>query len=50
MIGKGRFFDLITRTVDDVNNPEITISGMLENYNKREEKYKKQIDKNKKEV
>lgn len=49
MIGKGRFFDLISRTADDVNNPEITISGMLENYNKREEKYKIQIDKNKKE-
>ena len=49
MIGKGKFFDLITRTIDDVNNPEISISSMLENYNKREEKYKKQIEKNQKE-
>lgn len=43
MIGKGRFFDLISRTADDVNNPETTIINMLQNYNTREEKYKKQI-------
>ena len=44
MIGKGKFFDLITKTVEDTNNPEISMSGMLENYNKREEKYKIQIE------
>ena len=49
MIGKGRFFDLISRTADDVNNPEITVISMLQNYNMREEKYIKQIESNKKE-
>ncbi len=49
MIGKGRFFDLISRTADDVNNPEITIISMLQNYNMREEKYIKQLENNKKE-
>lgn len=49
MIGKGRFFDLISRTADDVNNPEITIINMLQNYSIREEKYITQIESKKKE-
>ena len=43
MIGKGRFFDLITRTADDLNNPEITIGEAIRNFHAREEKYKEQI-------
>ena len=38
MIGKGRLFDLISRTADDVNNPELTIMNVLQNYSTREEK------------
>lgn len=44
MIGKGKFFDIISRTADDVNNAEITIDEILRNYNSREEKYNKQKD------
>lgn len=40
MIGKGKFFDLISRTVEDTNNPEITIESMLLNYKNNEKKYK----------
>ena len=45
MIGKGKFFDLISRTADDVNNAETTISGVMDNFNIRLEKYFKQINK-----
>ena len=40
MIGKGKFFDIISRTADDVNNAEITIDEIVNNFKKREEKYK----------
>ncbi len=43
MIGKGRLFDLISRTADDVNNSEVTVDHMLENFKTRKEKYDKQI-------
>ena len=42
MIGKGKLFDIISRTADDVNNMEISIYEMLDNFKKREEKYNKQ--------
>lgn len=42
MIGKGKLFDIISRTADDVNNMEISIYEMLENFKNREEKYNKQ--------
>lgn len=38
MIGKGRFFDLITQTANDANNPGVNIPTMLKNFNIREEK------------
>ncbi len=44
MIGKGKFFDIISRTAEDCNNPEILIDTMLKNYDKRLEKYIKQMD------
>ena len=46
MIGKGRFFDIISRTADDVNNIDITIYNMIENFKIREEKYVKQKSEN----
>ena len=39
MIGKGRFFDLITKTVEDINNNK-TINETLRNYHEREQKFK----------
>ena len=42
MIGKGKIFDIITRTADDVNNMDVTIYSMLENFKTRKEKYDKQ--------
>ena len=42
MIGKGKLFDIISRTSDDVNNADITIYNMLENFKIREEKFNKQ--------
>ena len=42
MIGKGKFFDIISRTSDDVNNMDVTIYNMLENFKIRKEKYDKQ--------
>lgn len=41
MIGKGKLFDIISRTADDVNNTEITIYNMLENFKTRREKFDK---------
>ena len=41
MIGKGKFFDIISRTADDVNNTDITVYELLENFKKRKEKYDK---------
>ena len=35
MIGKGKLFDIISRTADDVNNMEISIYEMLDNFKKR---------------
>lgn len=46
MIGKGRLFDIISRTADDVNNVEVTGANMLENFKKREEKFNNQIKDN----
>lgn len=43
MIGKGKLFDIISRTVDDVNNMDVTIYTMLENFKTREEKFNTQI-------
>ena len=42
MIGKGKLFDIISRTADDVNNIDITIYNMLENFKIRKEKFNKQ--------
>ena len=42
MIGKGKLFDIISRAADDVNNTEVTIYNMLENFKARKEKYDKQ--------
>lgn len=42
MIGKGKFFDIISRTADDVNNIDVTIYSMLENFKSRKEKFDKQ--------
>lgn len=42
MIGKGKLFDIISRMADDVNNPEITIYSILENFKTRKEKFDKQ--------
>lgn len=42
MIGKGKLFDIISRTADDVNNIDVTIYSMLENFKTRKEKYDKQ--------
>ena len=50
MIGKGKLFDIISRTADDVNNTEVTIYTMLEKFKTRKEKYNKQtLDNNFKE-
>lgn len=46
MIGKGKLFDIISRTADDVNNTEITIYNMLENFKHRKEKFDKQTSNN----
>ena len=45
MIGKGKFFDLISRTADDINSTDLTIDEILNNYKEREEKFKTQIEK-----
>lgn len=42
MIGKGKLFDIISRMADDVNNTDITISNMLDNYTTRKEKFDNQ--------
>ena len=39
MIGKGRFFDLITKTAEDINNNK-TIREVLENFHERDQKLK----------
>lgn len=44
MIGKGRFFDLISRMADDANNPGLQIRDMIGNYQLKEEKYFNQIN------
>lgn len=43
MIGKGKLFDIISRTADDVNNINVTVHAMLENFKTRKEKFDKQI-------
>lgn len=43
MIGKGKLFDIISRTSDDVNNTEVTIYSMLDNFKARKEKFDKQV-------
>lgn len=43
MIGKGKLFDIISRTADDVNNMDISIYSMLENFKTRKEKFDKQF-------
>ncbi|MGN1301159.1 MAG: hypothetical protein ACI4U9_01330 [Clostridia bacterium] len=43
MIGKGKLFDIISRTADDVNNMDVTNYTMLENFKARKEKFDKQI-------
>ena len=47
MIGKGKYFDIISRTVEDANNPEIPISVMMQKFYDREEKLKKILMKKK---
>ena len=42
MIGKGKFFDIISRTADDANNAEISIKVMLQNFNNRNAKRNKE--------
>lgn len=44
MIGKGKFFDIISRTADDANNPEINVNTLVNNFNERTIKRKKQIN------
>lgn len=44
MIGKGKFFDLISRTAEDCNNPETLIDTVVQNYTTRLEKYEKQMN------
>lgn len=44
MIGKGKFFDIISRTAEDANNPEVLIDTMVQNYDARLEKYRKQMN------
>lgn len=46
MIGKGKFFDIISRTADDANNPEMNIPTLVNNFNERSTKRKTQIEKN----
>ena len=45
MIVKEKFFDIISRTADDVNNSELTMDEILHNFVKREEKYKIELEK-----
>lgn len=42
MIGKGKLFDIISRTAEDVNNIDISFYSMIENFKKRKEKFDKQ--------
>lgn len=42
MIGKGKLFDIISRTADDVNNMDVTVYNMVENFKTRKEKFDKQ--------
>ena len=44
MIVKEKFFDIISRTADDVNNPDLTIDEIIRYYKEREEKYNKQLN------
>lgn len=43
MIGKGKFFDLISRTAEDMNKPELSISEIMRNFHIREDKYNIQV-------
>lgn len=43
MIGKGKLFDIISRTADDVNNTDVAIYNMIENFKTRKEKFDKQL-------
>ena len=43
MIGKEKFFDIISRTAEDTNKADITTEEILLNFMRREEKYNKQI-------
>lgn len=45
MIGKGKLFDIISRTADDVNNMDVTVYNMVENFKTRKEKFDKQNQK-----
>ena len=45
MIGKGKFFDLISRTAEDINSTDFTINDVIKRFQEREEKFKKQIEK-----
>lgn len=44
MIGKGRFFDIISRTADDVNNAETNIATVIRNFDERTIKREKQLN------
>lgn len=46
MIGKGRFFDIISRIADDANNPEINVNTLVNKFNERIIKREKQINRN----
>ena len=43
MIGKGEWFDLISRTAKDLNNPALSIPESMRNYHVREDKYFAQV-------
>lgn len=45
MIGKGKLFDIISRTAGDANNADVTISDLMENFTNRKEKFDKQTSK-----
>ena len=47
MIGKGRFFDIISRTADDINDPNKSIGRILDDFLSRKAKFNNLFFKNK---
>lgn len=46
MIGKGEFFDIISRAAKDANNPKMNIPTLVNNFNEKIIKREKQINRN----